>query len=126
MRSHQKNPQPHKMAGTLGEALDAIQDSLDQLTASVVALTAAAASTSTSTSSGGTTTVASRPTQYSTADGSLSGTIDGVNVTFPLPAAATVVAVYRNGLLMTQGASGDYTIAGSNIVFTASQTPQPG
>lgn len=122
LRSQVARPNASSMARTTSEAFNAIQDHLDQLDTQVTsASTAAAAATSTSKSSS-----SAAPAQYSTVDSTLSGAVNGVNVTFPLPAAGSGYAVYRNGLLMTQGANGDYTIAGASVVFASSQTPQTG
>ena len=61
-------------------------------------------------------------------DGDLpSGIVDGSNATFALtavPAPATSLSVYRNGVL--QKASVDYTATGNSIQFVAASTPQPG
>ncbi|MGA7235773.1 MAG: hypothetical protein WBY44_08840 [Bryobacteraceae bacterium] len=61
-------------------------------------------------------------------DGDLpSGIVDGNNATFALaavPAPATSLSVYRNGVL--QKVSADYTAAGNSIQFVAASTPQPG
>jgi hypothetical protein len=54
------------------------------------------------------------------------GVINGTNVTFSLantPAPATSLALFRNGLALTQGI--DYTLAGSAITFTSATLPQP-
>ena len=58
---------------------------------------------------------------------SLSGIVDGSNVTFTLsgaPSPASSLAVYRNGVL--QKAGSDYTLSGSGIQFVGASTPQPG
>jgi hypothetical protein len=55
------------------------------------------------------------------------GIVDGSNATFALtavPAPATSLSVYRNGVL--QKASVDYTATGNSIQFVAASTPQPG
>lgn len=61
-------------------------------------------------------------------DGDLpAGIVDGNNATFTLtavPAPATSLAVYRNGVLQEQ--SVDYTATGNSIQFAAASTPQPG
>ena len=54
------------------------------------------------------------------------GTQDGVNQTFGLPAVpnpASSLSVFLNGVLQDQGT--DYNLAGSNIVYTTA-TPEPG
>jgi hypothetical protein len=56
-----------------------------------------------------------------------SGIVDGNNATFALtavPAPATSLSVYRNGVL--QKPSVDYTATGNSIQFVAASTPQPG
>jgi hypothetical protein len=56
-----------------------------------------------------------------------SGTIDGTNTVFNLafaPSPAGSLTIYRNGLLMKQGA--DYTRSGSNITFFVGSIPQSG
>jgi hypothetical protein len=61
-------------------------------------------------------------------DGDLpSGIVDGNNATFALtaiPAPATSLSVYRNGVL--QKPTLDYTATGNSIQFVAASTPQPG
>ncbi len=56
-----------------------------------------------------------------------SGTMDGVNTTFVLSAAPIPNSqlIFRNGLCLFP-ASGDYTLAGNTITFTAAAVPQPG
>ena len=57
-----------------------------------------------------------------------SGTVDGSNLAFTLavaPAPAASLKLYKNGVLMTQGA--DYSLSGNNITFAnANVAPQPG
>ena len=57
-----------------------------------------------------------------------SGTINGVNLTFTLAAAAnpaTSLKLYKNGVLLQQG--GDYKLSGSTITFVSTAvTPQSG
>ena len=56
-----------------------------------------------------------------------SGAIDGSNMTFTTafaPAPASSLALYRNGLLMKQGA--DYNLAGATITFISSVVPGTG
>jgi len=48
----------------------------------------------------------------------LTGTIDGVNVTFTIPVVPNGLMVFRNGLLQAGGGV-DYTLTGSTIVFTS-------
>jgi hypothetical protein len=55
------------------------------------------------------------------------GTINGTNAVFTLAAApspALSLELYKNGLLLQQ--SGDYTLSGSTITFTANAIPQSG
>ncbi len=55
------------------------------------------------------------------------GTLDGSNATFSLsnvPSPASSLALFRNGLLLTQGA--DYKVSLNTIAFQAGATPQPG
>lgn len=55
------------------------------------------------------------------------GTLNGVNAAFALantPSPSSSVRVYRNGLLMKQGA--DYTVAGTTITFLPGAIPQSG
>ena len=55
------------------------------------------------------------------------GTINGTNVTFTLaniPAPASSLALYRNGVFQQQGS--DYTITNNVITFNAVSTPQVG
>lgn len=50
-----------------------------------------------------------------------SGTINGINTVFTLsetPATDASVKLYRNGIFMRQGASGDYTISGPTLTMT--------
>jgi hypothetical protein len=57
----------------------------------------------------------------------LSGLVDGVNMSFGLsavPSPAASLAVYRNGVF--QKAAQDYTLSGSTVLFVAASTPQPG
>jgi len=54
------------------------------------------------------------------ADETPSGAVNGINTVFTLantPADATLVQLYRNGLLQILGGLFDYTIAGSTITF---------
>jgi hypothetical protein len=56
-----------------------------------------------------------------------SGAIDGANRSYTLtasPSPAASLALYRNGVLMTQDV--DYTLSGATIDFIAGVTPQPG
>jgi hypothetical protein len=56
-----------------------------------------------------------------------SGAVNGSNTTFTLahtPAPAASLALYRNGLFMTQGV--DYSLNGATVTFVASAAPQTG
>jgi hypothetical protein len=56
-----------------------------------------------------------------------SGTLDGSNAAFSLASApnpTTSLAVFRNGLLLKQGA--DYTLSGSSVTFQTGAVPQTG
>jgi hypothetical protein len=56
------------------------------------------------------------------------GAIDGVNAEFNLarvPAEGTLL-VFRNGLLLSEGATDDYELAGKTITFTADALPLVG
>lgn len=64
------------------------------------------------------------PAQFSTASGTITGTMDGVNASFLLSYPVSTVNVYRNGLLMTAGT--DYTSGANVITFLAGNIPQPG
>jgi len=55
-----------------------------------------------------------------------SGTLDGSNASFTLaniPNPASSLALFRNGLLLTQG--GDYTLSANTITFQTGAIPQP-
>jgi len=58
------------------------------------------------------------------------GTINGTNLVFTLaytPSPASSVKLYKNGLLLSQSSSGDYTISGTTITFNSTlTTPQTG
>ena len=56
------------------------------------------------------------------------GAVDGANVTFTLASIprASSLRLYKNGLLMSQGATDDYTLSGGTITFAADQIPQTG
>jgi hypothetical protein len=56
-----------------------------------------------------------------------SGPVNGVNAAFSLnlaPSPPASLALYRNGILMKQGA--DYTVSGSVVTFYAASLPMPG
>lgn len=52
------------------------------------------------------------------------GVVDGVNATFTLAGVPNLLILYKNGLLMSEGADNDYTISGNTITFT--QPPASG
>ena len=63
------------------------------------------------------------PQQFSTADGTLVGLVNGSNAVFWAPiGGVTTMLVYRNGVLQTNGL--DYTALGNQITFTAANIPQ--
>jgi hypothetical protein len=65
------------------------------------------------------------PIQFSSATGTIVGTIDGVNAVFTLTIGGVLsMAVYRNGVLQTAGT--DYTALNNQITFAALSIPQPG
>lgn len=65
------------------------------------------------------------PIQFSTADGSIIGAIDGINAVFTLfRAVSSIEFVARNGVTLTRGV--DYMLLGNQIAFVAGQIPQPG
>ena len=65
------------------------------------------------------------PIQFTTANGTIVGLIDGTNTVFTLiTGGVTYLSVYRNGDLQTFGV--DYTAVNNQITFTAANVPQPG
>lgn len=68
--------------------------------------------------------VAMAPAQFSSALGTVTGAIDGVNATFYLSYPVATANIYRSGVLMTNGS--DVTFGANQIVFAAGQIPQPG
>ncbi len=64
------------------------------------------------------------PAQFSSANGTITGTIDGTNATFFLSYPVATANVFRDGVLMTQ--PGDVTFGANVIVFQAGQIPQVG
>lgn len=64
------------------------------------------------------------PVQFSTATGTITGTIDGVNATFYLSYPVSAAVIYRNGIRMTQPL--DVTFGANQMVFAAGQIPQIG
>ncbi len=61
------------------------------------------------------------PNEYTSANGSVTGTIDGVNAHFLILAPMATVIVTVNGVTMTQGF--DYTHVGNSITFLAGAVP---
>ncbi len=55
-----------------------------------------------------------------------SGTIDGVNDTFTLTVAPTLLMLFVNGVKVREGAGNDYTLSGNTITFTAGAIPKTG
>ena len=72
----------------------------------------------------------SAPTVPNFADGVVpTGTINGTNSIFTLPAIpnpAASLLLQRNGLVLVQGASGDYTLSGTTVTFNTGATPNTG
>lgn len=64
------------------------------------------------------------PQQFSSADGTVQGAMDGLNSVFTLSVRLRRMRVFRNGILMTLGL--DCVTGLSSIVFLAGQIPQPG
>jgi hypothetical protein len=68
---------------------------------------------------------ANTPIQFSSSNGTIVGTIDGVNATLGIVnAVLPAYSVFRNGLLMTRGV--DYVALGNQITFQPGAIPQPG
>jgi len=65
--------------------------------------------------------MANEPVQYTTADGSLVGAVDGHNNQFSFTPAATESLLFRNGLLMTQPIDG--VTAANTAILVPFQTP---
>lgn len=68
--------------------------------------------------------VGTAPAQFSTANSTITGTLDGVNATFYLTYPVSTANIYRNGILMTQ--PGDVTFAHNQMIFQAGQIPTAG
>jgi hypothetical protein len=64
------------------------------------------------------------PQQFSSANGTIIGNIDGGNATFWLSLAVLSMSVYRNGVLQTIGS--DYTSISNQFTFLPASIPQPG
>lgn len=64
------------------------------------------------------------PQQFTTADGTIQGALDGVNATFTLGVTLRRAQIWRNGLLMTQNF--DCIFGSRVIIFLPGQIPQPG
>jgi hypothetical protein len=68
--------------------------------------------------------VGTAPAQFSTANGTITGTLDGVNAQFFLAYPVSTANIYRNGILMTIGTDCNF---GANVVtFLAGQIPVVG
>ena len=72
----------------------------------------------------------SAPTVPSFTDGEVpTGTVNGTNAVFTLttaPNPAVSLLLQRNGLVLVQGASGDYTLSGNTVTFNTEATPSTG
>lgn len=68
--------------------------------------------------------VGTAPAQFSTANSTITGTLDGVNATFYLTYPVSTANIYRNGILMTQPS--DVTFAHNQMIFQAGQIPTAG
>lgn len=64
------------------------------------------------------------PVYYTSASGTLTGAINGVNVTFLMPVSARAVSVVVNGITMTPALA--YAHSGNAIVFLAGYEPPTG
>lgn len=64
------------------------------------------------------------PVQFSSANGTIVGAIDGVNAVFWLTLGVLSLSLFRNGVLQT--ANSDYTSINNQITFLAPSIPQPG
>ena len=66
----------------------------------------------------------SLPQAFSTAAGTISGVMDGVNPTFTIGVVCRFARVYRNGQRMTPNV--DACFSGNAVVFLGEQIPQAG
>lgn len=64
------------------------------------------------------------PQQYSSANGSVKGVIDGTNAVFTLGVVVPRAMIFRNGVAMTLNT--DCTFSGQTIVFLPGHIPQAG
>ena len=64
------------------------------------------------------------PLQFSSANGTIVGAIDGANATFWLTLGVLSFSLFRNGIL--QSLNIDYTALGNQFTFVAGNLPQPG
>jgi hypothetical protein len=64
------------------------------------------------------------PVQYSSANGTIIGMIDGINHRFWIVVGVTNMTLYVNGLMQTVGQ--DYTFIGNQIDFLPDHYPMPG
>jgi hypothetical protein len=67
------------------------------------------------------------PMQFTSTNGTIIGTIDGVNAVFYLPLGVQPnISLFVNGTLQTYGVSGDYINVNNQITFNSGSIPQPG
>ena len=66
--------------------------------------------------------VGTAPAQFSSANGTITGTLDGTNATFYLSYPVASAQIFRNGVLMTQ--PGDVIFGTNQLVFQAGQIPE--
>lgn len=67
------------------------------------------------------------PMQFTSANGTIVGTIDGVNLVFYLTLGVQPnISLFKNGDLQTYGLTGDYVNVNNMITFNAPSVPQPG
>jgi hypothetical protein len=64
------------------------------------------------------------PMQFSSANGTIIGSIDGVNLVFWLSLGVQGFSLYRNGLLQTLNM--DYVATNNQLTFLSASVPQPG
>ena len=64
------------------------------------------------------------PQQFSSAKGTIIGTIDGANATFWLSLGVYSFSLFRNGVLQTLNV--DYTALNNQFTFLTASIPQPG
>ena len=64
------------------------------------------------------------PMQFSSSNGTIVGTIDGVNAVFFLTLGVLSLSMFRNGVLQSAGV--DYITVNNMVTFQAGSIPQPG